>query len=95
MKELQEPKYQAVIFHDGEPSFGDDTKVINRITGEAIPDDEPIMIFRARDVHALDVIAHYRRLCSDEGHKRVVNDRWHDFNRFAEAHPDRMKEPDS
>ena len=52
---MNEPKYQIV---------GD--KIVNRASGEAIPEDEPVIIFRARDVHAAGLIredgpAHWRR----------------------------------
>ena len=66
---------------------------INRVSGEAIPDDEPVMIFRARDRHALAVLAFYRGLVADEHHKQAVDDRILEFTSFAEAHAGRMKEP--
>ena len=30
-----------------------DGRFINRVSGEPIPDDEPVILFRARDIHAL------------------------------------------
>ena len=41
MLEKQEPKY-AIGYNEN-----DCPKIINRMTGDVIPDDEPIMIFRA------------------------------------------------
>ncbi len=60
-----------------------------------IPDDEPIMIFRARDKHAAHTIRDYLGRCRDEKHASVVYERIKDFEQFAKDHPDRMKEPDT
>lgn len=84
MLKSQEPKY------DMNPQG----KLYNRNSGNVIPDDEPVMIFRARDRHAAKAIQYYLSLCSDENHKDVVAGRHADFARFAVEHPDRMKEPD-
>ncbi len=92
MIKLQEPKYDAVL------TRGDNsrqTRLINRETGEAIPDDEPIFIFRARDKHARDVLLQYSLLVADENHRRVILQRCGHFDQFAQNHPDRMHEPDS
>jgi len=71
-------------------------KIVNRATGKAIPDDEPIMIFRAKDMKAIQAIEHYRELCADETHRNVVAGRIIDFQIFADTHPYRMSvEPDS
>jgi len=85
MKIEQEPKY-AVSAHG---------KIINRHSGEEIPEDEPIMIFRARDKNAAPMIAYYMKLCRDEQHKAIVKQRLHHFVDFIHAHPERMKEPDT
>lgn len=79
----QEPKYD--VTHDG--------KIVNRTSGRVIPDDEPIFILRARDIHAVAAMAYYAELCSIEKHVDVVNSRIADFERFAELHVDRMQEP--
>ncbi|MEO1168596.1 MAG: hypothetical protein AAFW97_07810 [Pseudomonadota bacterium] len=68
---MQEPKYD---FQGG--------KVINRASGKAIPDDEPVMVFRARDFHASPMIKYYADLVKDPMHKGVVMDRYHDFEMF-------------
>ncbi len=88
----QEPKYQAVMTRGDN---GRESRLINRATGEAIPDDEPVFIFRARDVHAIDALKLYKAQCEDEQHRDVVEERISDFRRFAVQHADRMKEPDS
>lgn len=85
MNEKQEPKYTV-------DSSG---RIINRRSGEAIPDDEPVMIFRARDKNAAPMISYYAKLCSDPQHQAIVKERLHDFVDFIHTHPERMKEPDT
>jgi len=79
--------------HDRKFCINADGKVANRVTGEVIPDDEPIILFRARDWHAIAVLERYRFLVSDEHHQRAVDLALQDFRTFKEKHPDRMKEP--
>ncbi len=71
----------------------EDGKFINRVSGEAIPDDEPVIIFRARDWNALDVLEFYQRQCVDGHHVRAIQDRINEFQAFKDEFPDRMKEP--
>ncbi len=80
----QEPKY---FFENGH--------VFNRASGEMIPDDEPIMIFRARDIHALPMLNFYLSLLNDENHKKAVKRRISHFEYFAHNASERMKEPDT
>jgi hypothetical protein len=85
----QEPKYDV--------RFG---RLVNRATGVPIPHDEPIMIFRAKDVHARATVRRYVDLV-EEGtagslhHKNVCFERYQQFVAFAERHPERMKKPDT
>ena len=81
---LQNPKY---CFKDG--------KIYNRQSGEVIPDDEPVMVFRARDRHAIDVIIYYLSIINNVEHKIAVSRIVGDFAQFAIKHDDRMKEPDT
>lgn len=85
MSPKQEPKYSASA----------DGRIVNRATGEPIPDDEPVFIFRARDKHAASALIFYRDQCKNEHHKAVIQSRWEDFMRFWREHPERMKEPDT
>jgi hypothetical protein len=86
----QEPKYTT-----------DGNHIINRASGEPIPHDEPIFIFRARDryaVHALDAYLNRLPINPDptqNTHWHAVRHRTKDFDDFAEAHPERMKQPDT
>lgn len=89
MADEQEPKYH---FQGG--------MVFNRASGLPIPRDEPVFVFRARDVHAREVLGRYiERLGADprvsSGHIRAVHERLEDFERFARECPDRMKTPDT
>jgi hypothetical protein len=81
---MQEPKY---TFDKG--------RVINRASGDAIPLDEPVMVFRARDHNAVAMIEFYQSCCSDPQHREAVQRRIEDFERFRADHPERMKEPDT
>jgi hypothetical protein len=102
VKPQQEPKYRAVAPHypenDGLQTQLADGFLINRKSGEQIPDDEPVMIFRARDLFARDAIAAYlgqiTALGCDPTHIALVKARFEDFQAFAIDHPERMKRPD-
>lgn len=84
MRIEQEPKYDAI-----------DGKIVNRATGAAIPDDEPIFILRAKDINAMSTLRHYLNFHWDVGHRQAVARRIEEFERFAGAHPERMKTPDT
>jgi hypothetical protein len=102
MKPKQEPKYRAVTEHypenDGLGIQFRDGYLINRASGERIPDDEPVFIFRARDVFASQAIGYYLGLIAGQTpieHQNAVRSRVRDFERFAANHPERMKTPDT
>jgi hypothetical protein len=71
----------------------EDGRFVNRVSGEAIPDDEPIFIFRARDYYALQTLEHYRKLVGDDYHRQAIDESIYDFRAFKRANPARMKEP--
>lgn len=73
-----------------DPELG---QFINRVSGEAIPHDEPVLLFRARDVHALPVLLYYATLAQDAFHLQVIQERIDEFEDFRNMFPDRMKEP--
>jgi hypothetical protein len=89
MEKSQEPKYNAL------PTPGGACVLVNRSTGVAIPDDEPVMVFRAKDAKALAALEAYHTACTNEAHRAVIRSRILDFQHFATQHPERMKEPDS
>lgn len=81
---LQDRKYD---FQNG--------NVINRASGDIVPPDEPVFVFRARDLHAREAIEHYACQIPNDEHRRAIEVRIADFAQFAFEHPDRMKEPDT
>ena len=81
----QEPKYTTST----------DGKLINRITGKAIPDDEPVMIFRAKDAKSMFALQAYLDVCNNIGHRATIKRRMAEFKDFADANPGLMKEPDT
>jgi len=85
MKIHQEPKY----------CVGLDGALVNRQSGESIPDDEPIFILRGRDKYAADVLVYYEQMVADQNHAKAVSIRRKQFERFAKENPTRMKEPDT
>lgn len=86
LTQRQEPKY-TVSSKDG--------RIVNRSTGVAIPDDEPVFILRAKDAHAGRAIQAYIDLCKSPDHRAVAKSRLLDFIEFAAAHADLVREPDS
>ena len=84
----QEPKYTV-----------DGHSIINRASGEAIPPDEPVFIFRARDKLAVRALLNYAdqigRLPGSGEHFAAVRKRVKHFRAFASRHPERMKTPDT
>lgn len=81
---IQERKYTVVA-----------GKIVNRATGKAIPDDEPIMIFRAKDRKSVGMMIAYMAMCEDENHIAVVQGRMDDFVEWQKANQDKVREPDS
>ena len=86
---------------DNDPKYDfSEGRVHNAVSGEHIPFDEPVMVFRARDIHSQAAIGAYlKELLADRRvpaeHIDAVTDRWKDFLRFSEEHGDRMKVPDT
>lgn len=64
-----------------------------------IPDDEPIFIFRARDVNLPDTLIAYHTKCENTGvsqfHKDLILENYHTIKKWQEEHPDRVKIPSS
>ena len=76
-----------------------DNKLVNRSSGEVIPDDEPTFILRARDILALGVLNYYQVRSDRDGctqyHMQLVEDVIKRFTDFRNNHPERMKQPGS
>src|SRR5690349_952879 len=87
-----DPKYGVEWFGDGsEPTL------VKSRTSVAIPEDEPLILFRARDRNAIRMLLFYRDLCIDDGctpeHIAGIDNRLAAFEQFAREHPERMKQP--
>ena len=86
--------------NDPKYNFADNC-IYNVASGEMIPEDEPCMVFRARDIWAICAIEGYLDDIeigigeADTPHVTAVKERIEAFRRFAREHPDRMKEPDT
>ncbi len=80
----QEPKYTV-----------NGSAIVNRASGESIPADEPVFIFRARDRHATEVLEFYRDIVTNSAHREAIDKRTGHFYVFKNANPWRMKEPDT
>lgn len=84
----QEPKYTT-----------NGTHLVNRHSGESVPHDEPLFVFRARDALGVRALGAYLELIGEREpssqHAAAVRGRIADFQRFAAEHPDRMKWPDT
>jgi hypothetical protein len=70
-----------------------DGQFVNRVSGEPIPLDEPVIIFRARDNHSLPILREYLTMASDPHHRQAIKDRMGEFAAWRADHPDRVKEP--
>jgi hypothetical protein len=68
-------------------------RFVNRVSGEEIPDDEPVIIFRARDVHALGTLRWYLSRVKDPHHKLAVQEALRAFIAYQTATPWALKEP--
>lgn len=80
----QEPKYTT-----------DGRHIVNRASKEPIPSDEPVFIFRARDIHAREALEAYACVLPQGEHRDIVCERVADFAKFAAREADRMKAPDT
>jgi hypothetical protein len=87
----QDPKYSVDIFFTTDPDNKDKMKqtarIVNTETEEAIPEDEPIVMFRAQDEHALRGL--YRYAEYNPSIQPIIEA----FEKFRENQPHRMKIP--
>lgn len=80
----QEPKYKI-----------EKGKIVNRADGIAIPDNEPVFIFRAKDIKAAYAIECYSLMLNEGVHKQVVLERFEDFKRYQQENKNLCGIPDS
>ena len=91
MNVIQEPKYMIV---NGGGVERPEAQIANRKTGIVIPGFEPIMIFRAQDIHTAQMIHLYAELCKNPGHQRAAMLRRAAFLSFQDLQPELVKDPD-
>lgn len=84
MNKKQDPKY-IIIGND----------IYNRATGQVIPANEPVMIFRAKDLKAINALQGYLDACNDSHHRSAIKRRMADFAAFKRDNPSLMKQPDT
>lgn len=74
-----------------------ENRLVKKSNGEAIPDDEPVFVLRARDVLAIALLASYYDLSMEQGcnsyHMDMLRRTTEAFVQFASDHPERMKQP--
>lgn len=73
-------------------------QIVNTRTMDALPEDEPLFLFRAKDHLVIRMLAYYHELCKEA---RCVPEHTAgaflmvaQARSFARAHPERMKVPD-
>ena len=85
MKPTQDPKY----------GIDNEGRLCNIASGEPIPEDEPIFIFRAKDMLAENALHYYVGAVTTNMHKEAIHARIKDFQHFRQQNPTRMKAPDT
>ena len=64
-----------------------------------IPDDEPVIVFRARDRLLPALLTHYQRMCrvagSPERHLQLISESLLNVHSWQRANPTRVRTPDS
>jgi hypothetical protein len=77
----------------------EDGRVVKTSNGQLVPEDEPLILFRARDRLALQALEAYLVACLDDGCTQYqldgINDRIQAFRAYREFHQERMKQPGS
>lgn len=80
--------------------MGYDSKY-GRVTTEHgdIPEDEPVIVFRARDKITCEMLGIYWNLCKDAGspkrHLDLIKETHDTFVSWQKANPDKVRTPDS
>jgi hypothetical protein len=80
---------------DGKFGFKDG-KIVNLVSGQEIPEDEPLFLLRGHDHYALEAIHAYQTACvseCNELHNAGIQQVREKFCRFQAEHPERMKQP--
>ena len=94
---LQDTKYGALL--ESLPDGLHRSRLANLATGMEIPDDEPVMIFRAQDGLSVPALNEYVLTVTSKGDStnpmtvETAAARLEAFQRFQREHPDRVKLP--
>lgn len=84
------------IYPTQDPKYGiQDSRLINMESGEPIPHDEPVFIFRAKDKKMLAALNAYLIQCENASHASAVEQRIVAIESWQERNTDKIKEPDS
>ena len=84
----QDPKYGIAII-DGIP------RLINNKSGNPIPLLEPVVLFRAQDMHLPDTLLFYHNKCENREHQQAIDKRFAEVKEFQSLHPNLVKQPDT
>jgi hypothetical protein len=64
-----------------------------------IPDDEPVVVFRARDALLPALLAEYQQMCeaagSPERHRQLISESLTNVESWQRANPGKVRTPDS
>jgi hypothetical protein len=72
-----------------------------RVTTERkdIPDDEPVIVLRAQDMHAIAALSVYWQACADGGaddeHLKAITETHRRFSLWQQQNPGKVKGPDT
>jgi hypothetical protein len=73
-------------------------QIVNTKTGEILPEDEPLILFRGKDNLVRALMGCYWELCDEAGcppqHMMLIGITKRGFQDFAIHYPGRMKRPD-
>jgi hypothetical protein len=75
----------------------DGEHIINHISGETLPADEPLVLFRGHDPLLLPLLEHYKQMCIDAGslpkHLELLDARIADIRDWQAKHAELVKAP--
>lgn len=73
----------------------EDGRVVNVQTGKRLPEDEPLMLFRAQDNRFAPRLCDYIRDCKDVGNQVVAARKLVEVLEWRAKNPLALKEPDT
>lgn len=70
---------------------------ITKLDGTPVPEDEPLILFRAKDNQLVAMLDYYKKLCTDAGslpkHMELLQKRIDEIKKWQAEHPERMNVP--